>query len=101
MNWLQRLMACMPLVPGVVASVETMAGEAKSGADKKTLALQSLGLAENVAGQVDPAIAPELQSVTELVGGLIDATVGLFNKHGWPGTAAATPAAASTPPAAA
>lgn len=39
------------LIALIVAGIQSIHGDAKSGADKKTLALESLGLAIGVAGQ--------------------------------------------------
>lgn len=65
-------------IPATVMGIEQIAGEAP-GADKKTLALQSLGLAEGVAEFVAPQFKPVIDAATMLAGGAIDSTVALFN----------------------
>lgn len=96
MNWFSRLVASLPLIPGVITAIEQIHGDAKSGADKKQLALESLGLAGQAAAGLDPAEAPAIESITNLIGNTIDGVVSAFNTHGWPGQQT-TPAAASAP----
>lgn len=83
MNWLSKLLAAITLVPGVIQGIETIHGSAKTGADKKTLALQSLGLAGAVAENLAPEDKLAIDGVTAVVGHLIDDTVQLFNVQGW------------------
>jgi len=54
-NWLAVLLNPQ-LISALVAGIETIHGDAKSGADKKTLALESLGLAEGAASVIVPAV---------------------------------------------
>jgi len=92
MNWLSLFLSALHLVPGVVAGIENIHGSAKSGADKKTLALQSLGLASGAAAAAAPQDATIINAATSAVGEVIDSTVDLFNAVGWPHQAAPTPA---------
>jgi hypothetical protein len=55
MNWLTVLLN-PNLISALVAGIQAIHGDAKSGADKKTLALESLGLAEGAASVIVPAV---------------------------------------------
>lgn len=98
MNWLAKALQVITLTPGIVQAIEIMHGQAKSGTDKKTLALKSLGLADSVFSTLDPAEAPAANAVASLAGGLIDSTVSLFNQIGWTHTPAAAPVVAAPVP---
>lgn len=80
--WLTQLLA---LIPNIVAGVEKIHGDAKNGADKKTLALEALGLAVTGAAGLSPGqLQPAIGAAAKLAGNVIDGTVELFNKIGWP-----------------
>lgn len=80
--WLTQLLA---LIPNIVAGVEKIHGDAKKGADKKTLALEALGLAVTGAVGLSPGqLQPAIGAAAKLAGNVIDGTVELFNKIGWP-----------------
>lgn len=79
MNWLTYVMKALSLVPYVVHGIESIHGDAKSGAEKKQLAMESLGLAESVAGVVDPEHQPAIDAATSLVSNAIDGTVAVMN----------------------
>lgn len=92
MGWLLKMLQVIPMVPGVVQAIEHIHGDAKAGADKKQLALESLGLGADVAATIAPGEAAAIGNVTEFVGNIIDSTVSLFNKNGWAHKPAAPPA---------
>jgi hypothetical protein len=83
MNVLLKIFSLLPLIPGVVQGIEAIHGSAKSGAGKKQLAMESLGLASGVAGAVLPGDQAEISAVTNVVSSAIDSTVSLFNQFGW------------------
>jgi hypothetical protein len=85
MNWLSKILAALPMIPGIVMGIETIHGQAKSGVDKKTLALESLGLSSAVAGAVSPGHANEISAATDMASEIIDSVVKGFNAFGWHG----------------
>ena len=82
MNWLGKLMALLPMIPYIVAGIEKIHGSAISGASKKDLAMQALGLASNTAETVLPGDAPAVAAASDLVSGAIDGVVATFNAAG-------------------
>jgi hypothetical protein len=90
MKWWQRLFGMLPLIPAVVVGIEAIHGDAKKGAEKKQLALEALGLASNVASTVLPAEQEAVGIATTMASTLIDGSVALFNKQGWPSVNTAT-----------
>ena len=79
MNWLVYLMRILPLIPNVVAAIEKEHGDAKSGADKKQLAMESLGLASSVADAVTPETQATVDAATALASSTIDGVVSVMN----------------------
>lgn len=80
--WLSMLLS---LIPNIVLGVERIHGEAKSGADKKTLALDALKVAVSGATGIAPnELQPAIAAAGGLASSVIDGTVGLFNAIGWP-----------------
>jgi hypothetical protein len=84
MNWFTKILGAIPLIGGVVAAIEKIHGDAVSGASKKQLALEALGLATAGAEAVLPGDKLLVDSASALVSQAIDLTVSLFNRLGWP-----------------
>jgi len=103
MGWLQKVLAQLPLIPGILQGIEVIHQEAGSGATKKQMAMDALGLAAGAAGAALPEFAPEIQAATSLASGTIDLIVAGFNAtKGWGGghgVMPILPAAAVTAPA--
>lgn len=74
MNWISFIAA----IPYVLAGIQQIHGSQMAGADKKTLALQSLGLAESIAGGVLTGNNLQYASVA---GSLIDNFVTTFKAN--------------------
>jgi hypothetical protein len=72
------------LIPGIIAGIEHIHGDAKSGADKKQLALEALGLAGNTAAQAIPGEQLLIESAKTIASQAIDLSVSAFNAFGWP-----------------
>ena len=71
MNWLAFL-TNPNLIPMIVAGLQAIHADAKSGASKKQLALESLGLAEITAGQVvSPGNAATAAGAAQIAGDAI------------------------------
>lgn len=83
MNWLAKIFSIIPMVPGIVQGIEQIHGDAKSGADKKQLALESLGLAGAAAAAALPGEQGIVTAITSFASQLIDQSVALFNTVGW------------------
>jgi hypothetical protein len=92
MNILAKVLQVLMMVPGIVQGIEVIHGDAKSGADKKQLALESLGLAGSVAAAVAPGEQQQIVAVTQFAADTIDKTVSLFNQFGWAHPAVTPPA---------
>jgi hypothetical protein len=73
--WLTRTLGSIPYL---VSGIEQIHSEA-SGATKKQLALDSLGLAINVTGAIDPALDPALVAATSLISSTIDGVKAVYN----------------------
>lgn len=84
MNLLSRIFGMLPLIPALVTGIEVIHGEAKQGADKKTMAMQALGLAVGAAETVLPGEQENIQIAQQMASSIIDGAVALFNKNGWP-----------------
>lgn len=97
MNWLQYVLKALSLVPYVVHGIETIHGDAKSGAEKKQLAMESLGLATEVASAADPEHQAAIDAATSLVSTAIDGTVAVMNAA--KGTTTPVPVATNVPSA--
>ena len=99
MGILARILGYLPLIPSIVQGIETIHGNAVAGADKKTLAMESLGLATAVTDAVAPEFKTEADAASQLASTTIDAVVAAFNAAGWAGhTIPAIPATAVEPP---
>ena len=79
MNWIQYVLKALSLVPYVVHGIETIHGSEKSGAEKKDLAMQALGLTEQVAEAADPEHKAAIDAAASLVSDAIDGTVAVMN----------------------
>lgn len=79
MNWLIYVMRILPIIPGLVAHIEQIHGDAKSGAEKKQLAMESLGLATQTATQLIPEQQTAIDAATTLASSAIDNTVAVMN----------------------
>jgi hypothetical protein len=82
-NW-GALLSKLVYIPYIVAGIQALHAEAP-GATKKQLALDSLGLATQVAGAVDPGDAAMIQASSNLASAAIDQTVALFHQQNVPG----------------
>jgi hypothetical protein len=82
------LTALLSLIPQIVTGVEAIHGEAKSGADKKQMAMDALKLAVAGAASAVPGQIGAIDAAGGLASNVIDGTVALFNKIGWPHKAA-------------
>ena len=69
----------VPLIAPVTAAIEALVTEAKAGASKKQLALDSLGVATAVAQTIDPAHTAAVSAASTLVSTTIDSIVALQN----------------------
>lgn len=78
-----QVLGFLPLVGPVVVAVEQIHGNAVAGADKKTLALQSLGLAVNVGKTVVPGVGTQIDAAGQFASGLINLWVDFYNATGW------------------
>jgi hypothetical protein len=98
MNILLKVLGFLPLVGPVVASIQQIHGDAVAGATKKQLALEALGLAQGVAGTVDPALKPEVDAAGALASSMIDSWVNFYNVVGWthPASQVVTPVVQAT-----
>ena len=75
--WMIKLLA---LIPYLVSGIEQIHGDAKTGAEKKTLAMESLGLASGVAGALAPADDnPAIAAATALASQTIDGVKTVYN----------------------
>lgn len=88
-------LSLLQFIPVIVTGIEHIHGDVKSGATKKQLALEALGLASGVAIGALPNNQPEVQQFTQVASDAIDATVAAFNKQGWPVSPTVTPAFSS------
>ena len=81
--------------PYIVVGIQAIHGDAVSGADKKTLALEALGLAASTADSVlTGANKTDADEAAAVAGNLIDSIVGLFKFKGLYGFGKGMPAPA-------
>ena len=80
MNWMDFLVRALSNIPVIVAGIEQIHGDAKSGAEKKQLAMEALGLATAVAPVVDPAHADIIAAASSVASQTIDGVVTVMNK---------------------
>jgi hypothetical protein len=91
--WMIKLLS---LLPYVVSGIEQIHGDAKSGVEKKKLALEALGLSSGSAGALDPAQKPVIDAVYNLASDAIDGVKTVYNTS----RASAASAVVQTAPAA-
>ena len=85
MNWSQYLVKSVSALPYIIAGIQQIHSDAK-GADKKQLALESLGLATATAGAILPANqAAQAQAIGGAIGNIIDSMVTAFHATNVPG----------------
>lgn len=77
-NWFNALM----MVPQIVLGVEGLVQEAKSGATKKQLAMDSLMVANATADSIAPQYAPASDLAAAAVSSSIDMWTKVFNQLG-------------------
>lgn len=82
-SW-SSLFSKLALIPYIVAGIQAIHSEAP-GATKKQLAMDSLGLATQVASAVDEGDAATIQASSALASSVIDQTVALFHAQNVPG----------------
>lgn len=75
-KWVMQMLA---LLPYIVTGIEHIHGDAKSGAEKKQLAMEALGLSANVATAADPKDSPVIDAARQLASSSIDGVVTLMN----------------------
>jgi hypothetical protein len=78
-NWLQYLVQALSTVPYIVAGIEHIHGSAISGASKKELAMQAIGLSSVIAPVIDPAHAATIAAASHLASSTIDGVVAVMN----------------------
>lgn len=80
--WLKYVFQALQFIPYIVAGIEHIRGEAP-GATKKQMAMDALGLASTVAGEVlPPEHQPAVAAATKLASDTIDGVVKTFNAVG-------------------
>ena len=89
-SWLIRLLQNIPII---VSGIEKIHGDAKSGVEKKQLALESLGLAGYTAENIDPNDQPAISAALDLASTTIDGVKAVYNAAQSKAPAAATPGA--------
>ena len=76
------LFSKLAYIPVIVAGIQAIHGEAKSGADKKQMAMDALGLATATAAAVDPGDQAMIQASSNAASTLIDTVVAGFKADG-------------------
>lgn len=76
--WVTLLINALSAVPYIVAGIEKIHGDSKSGAQKKQLAMEALGLASTSASVIDPAQATTINAASTLVSQTIDGVVSVM-----------------------
>lgn len=80
MNWVQWMIRILTVAPIVVAGIEAIHTEAKSGAVKKQMAMDALGLSAGVAQLFVPDnLKPAAQAASQLASQTIDGLVTVMN----------------------
>ncbi len=103
-NTLATALQGLKALPYVLAGIQAIHGDAIAGADKKKLALESLGLAVATAENLLPGEATLIEAASTVTSGLIDSFVNLFKLGGLfgfshkPKTTAVTPVTPVTTP---
>lgn len=94
-SWVMQMLA---LLPYIVSGIEHIHGDAKSGAQKKQLAMEAVGLGANVASVADPKDQPVIAASQKLASDTIDNVVAVMNatKNSQTAQVPAAPAAGAT-----
>jgi hypothetical protein len=99
MGTLAIVLQSINALPYIIAGIQAIHGDSKAGADKKTLAIEALGLATAVAGAVLPGEqGQEAQAVGALVSTTIDNFVATFKTLGLFGFKKSLPTPVPTAP---
>ena len=88
MNWIAYFLRALTLAPQIVNVVEALVTEAKSGATKKQLAMESLGVGTSIAAAIAPQHQANFAAVSAGVSSAIDSIVAVKNAVGAFGTSA-------------
>jgi hypothetical protein len=83
MNWAALMRGLFQAIPVIVAGVETLHKD-KSGAEKKQIAMDALGVASGVAAAVEPQYSEAISAATQGASCAIDAVVAGFNASNHP-----------------
>jgi hypothetical protein len=75
-SWLIRLLQNLPII---VSGIEKIHGDVKSGAEKKQIALEALGLSAYTAENVDPKDKPVIDAAIGLASDAIDGVKSVYN----------------------
>jgi len=78
-NFLLYFAKIVPMIAPVTMAIEALVTEAKSGATKKQLALDSLAVASAVASTIMPGNSAAVAAASTLVSTAIDSIVALQN----------------------
>lgn len=84
MNWAMRLVQITSILPYVIMGIQQIHTDAK-GADKKTLAMESLGLATATAEAILPGQQVQIAAVSTAVSNTIDNIVAAMHAISAPG----------------
>jgi len=96
--WLSIFLKAFSAIPYIVAGIEHIHGDAKSGADKATLAQESLGLASATASAFAPAADQQIvANFTNLASQTITAVQQAFAASGTPTNGVVPPALQAAP----
>lgn len=80
--WLQFIVKMQQAIPYVVAGIQHIHGDAMAGADKKTLAMDALGLSYGLAKNVAPEHLDSINAATVLAATTIDNVVSFMKTVG-------------------
>jgi uncharacterized membrane protein YphA (DoxX/SURF4 family) len=78
-NWGAWLARALGALPYIVSGIEQMHGEAKSGAEKKQIAMEALGLAYGTATTFLPEQKAAIDAATSLASVAIDGVKTMYN----------------------
>lgn len=78
-DWAGFAVRILTNVPVIVSGIEQIHGQAKSGAEKKQLAMEALGLAYGTASVSDPGHQPIIDAAATMASQAIDSVVSVMN----------------------
>jgi len=85
MNWFLLALQAIPVLLELVQVAEGLFGGPGQGPAKKETVMHGISGALGVAEAAGAKISPEEKTaITEGLAGVVDGTVALFNRHGWP-----------------